>query len=271
MKSKVESSDEHIIKYNTAKFSQGLEWFTELFSINHNRELRVYELYMENRPANLLIPEPYELTPDYIKIEKLVEKENSKITFPDILPSIRDFIYLGKDQKRGIYDILSSPTQSVLRGVIRNASFLGIKIIFQIFKHITLLYLYKPQSRDMYLIHKDLKTNQNMIATEKGIYFIDFGSSFLTRHYFLTDVVELATDHLANKVNFDMLKALIHEIGYHKCNIQHLRSQIYLLLMRRTMHFGPADRSNIEIMENVKDFLKNLDSLVEEFHIEVNL
>ena len=36
------------------------------------------------------------------------------------------------------------------------------------------------------------------------------------------------------------------------------------------MHFGPADRSNTEIMENVKNFLKNLDSLVKEFHIEVN-
>ena len=35
MKAKVESSKDYIVKYNTARFSSGLEWFTEFFSINH--------------------------------------------------------------------------------------------------------------------------------------------------------------------------------------------------------------------------------------------
>jgi hypothetical protein len=37
----------YIVKYNAAKFSNGLECFTELLSINHNREVRVYDWYNE--------------------------------------------------------------------------------------------------------------------------------------------------------------------------------------------------------------------------------
>ena len=106
-----------------------------------------------------------------------------------------------------------------------------------------------------------------MISTECGVYFIDFGSSILTKHFFLADVVELATDHLANKVDFSLLKLMINELGANKYNIHYLRSQIYLLLLRRTMHFGPKDRSNIQIMSNVKTFLDNLDSLIDKFNV----
>ena len=45
MKDKVEISDSYITKFNTSQFSQGLEWATELLSINHNREIRVYSWY----------------------------------------------------------------------------------------------------------------------------------------------------------------------------------------------------------------------------------
>ena len=106
-----------------------------------------------------------------------------------------------------------------------------------------------------------------MISTRSGIYFIDFGSSILTKHYFLADIVELSTDHLANEVNFDLLKMLIEELGAENYNIEYLRSQIYLLLLRRTMHFGPVDRANIQIMTNLKVFLNNLDSLVDTFKL----
>ena len=117
----------------------------------------------------------------------------------------------------------------------------------------------------MYLIHKDLKTNQNMIKTDKGIYFIDFGSSILTKHYFLTDIVELATNHIANKVDFDLLRSFIQELGPDQFHIQYLQSQIYLLLLRRTLHFGPKDLNNMEIMNNVREFHNNLDALVNSF------
>ena len=40
-----------------------------------------------------------------------------------------------------------------------------------------------------------------MIITKKRAYFIDFGSSILTKHYFLTDIVELATDHSSYEVD----------------------------------------------------------------------
>jgi len=267
MKAKVESSSNYIIKYNTARFSSGLEWFTEFFSINHKRELRVYSWYSKRNCKNLLIPESYELTSTHIKIEKLIEIQNSEILIPDLVPSMNEFILLGVGQKRNVFDFLSSPTQSVLRGLIRNASFLGPQLIFQALKHLVLLYWNSPRVARTYLIHKDLKINQNMIATSNGVYFIDFGSSILTKHYFLIDIVELSTDHLANKVDFDLLRLLIKELGFENYTIEYLRSQIYLLLLRRTMHFGKVDRANEQIMINVKEFLNDLDSLVGNFKL----
>ena len=267
MKDKVESFSNYIVKYNTARFSSGLEWFTEFLSINHKRELRVYSWYKQKKHKNLLIPKLYELDSKHIKIEKLIEIEKSEILISKLIPSIKEFILLGAGQKRNFYDILSSPTQSVLRGLIRNARFLGIRLIFQVLKHLVHLYSNKPRIGGTYLIHKDLKTNQNMISTQNGIYFIDFGSSILTKHYFLTDIVELSTDHKANKVNFDLLELFIKELGVEKYNIEYLRSQIYLLLLRRCMHFGPIDRANEQIMADVKEFLDNLDSLVGNFKL----
>ena len=261
MKTKDEIYKGYIIKYNTARYSVGLEWITELLSINHNRELRVYRWYKQKHHKHLLIPHPYVLNSKYIKIEKLFATENIEISLPDIIANIKEFLLLGKQKSRNIFDIFSSPTQSILRGLFRNAWFLGIRTILTALKHIFLMYRHKPKIENMYLIHKDLKSNQNMINTRKGIYFIDFGSSILTKHYFLTDVIELATDHIANEVNFDLLRLLIQELGPDKFSIQFLRSQIYLLLLRRTLHFGPKDLNNLEVMNNVKEFLNNLDSL----------
>ena len=119
----------------------------------------------------------------------------------------------------------------------------------------------------MYLIHKDLKIDQNMIKTDKGVYFIDFGSSILTKHYFLADIVELATDHIANTVDFNLLRLLIQELGSDQFHIQYLRSQIYLLLLRRTLHFGPKSLDNSEIMNNVKEFHNSLEILVNNFEL----
>lgn len=267
MKDKVEVSSDYIIKYNTSKFSSGLEWFTELLSINHNRELRVYKWYKEKDHKNLLIPDVYEMNSKHMKIEKLIEVEKKTIHISDLIPSLKDFILLGDNERRNIFDILSSPTQSVLRGLIRNARFLGVKVIFQTIKHLLHLFIYKPRSGKTYLIHKDLKTNQNMMHTKNGIYFIDFGSSILTKHYFLADIVELSTDHLANEVNFDLLRLLIKELGSENYNIEYLRSQIFILLLRRTLHFGPVDRANKQIMDNLKVFLDNLNSLVDSFKV----
>jgi hypothetical protein len=271
MKAKVESSSNYIIKYNTARFSSGLEWFTEFFSINHKRELRVYSWYAGKSHKALLLPESYELTSKHIKIEKLIELEESEIRIPELIPSINEFILLGIGQKRNVFDFLSSPTQSVLRGLIRNARFLGVKLIFQALKNLFLLYSNKPRINDMFLIHKDLKKDQNMIATKNGVYFIDFGSSILTKNYFLTDIVELSTDHVANTVNFYLIQEFIEELGVGKYNIQHLRSQIYLLLLRRYLHFHPIDRANKLKMEKARYFLGNLDSLVCSFEIRQKL
>ena len=265
MKAKVEIFEDHIIKHNTARYSEGLEWITELLSINHNRELRVYRWYEQKPKQHLLIPHPFVLNEEYIKIEKLVSTENDEISVPDIIPNIKEFISLGTQETRNIFDIFSSPTQSIVLGLFKHARFLGIRTILTTLKHFLLMYRYKPRKGTMYLIHKDLKTNQNMIKTERGIYFIDFGSSILTKHYFLADIVELATNHIANTVDFDLLRSFIQELGSDRFHIQYLRSQIYLLLLRRTLHFGSEDLGNSEIMDNVEEFHNNLETLVNSF------
>ena len=264
MKAKVEILNDSIIKYNTAKFSTGLEWVTEFLSINHNREVRVYSWYKEESQENLLIPKAYEITPKHLKIEKLIEKEVD-IGVSELIPSIKEFIQLGQNKKINFYDFISSPVQSVLRGLITNARFLGVRVIFQALKHLFTLYTNKPKKSGTYLIHKDLKKDQNMMATNNGVYFIDFGSSILTKYFFLTDIVELATDHKTYTVDFDIIENLIKELGAVNYNSKFLKSQIYLLLLRRYLHFHPIDRANKIKMTNAKKFLINLDSLVSTF------
>lgn len=267
MKSKVEAFENYIIKHNTARYSAGLEWITELLSVNHNRELRAYRWYDQKPHKHLLIPQHYVLDKRYIKIEKLVGSESGVISVSDIIPNIKEFVLMGEQEFRNIFDLISSPTQSVVRGLIRNAKFLGIRTTLTALKHLFLLQRYSPKKGNMYLIHKDLKIDQNMIKTDKGVYFIDFGSSILTKHYFLADIVELATDHIANTVDFDLLRLLIQELGSDQFHIQYLRSQIYLLLLRRTLHFGPKSLDNSEIMNNVKEFHNSLESLVNNFEL----
>ena len=262
---KVEIYDSYVIKNNTASSSSGLEWFTEKLSINHKRELRVYRLYSQKRTQHLLLPKAYVACSKYLKLEKLRPIPDAEISVRSILPNIHEFILLGSNESRNISDIFSSPVQSILRGIINRALFLGPMTILTTLKHLLYLTLYRPTKRNTYLIHKDLKTNQNMLATLNGVYFLDFGSSILTHDFFLTDIVELSTDHLANTVDFELLRSFIHELGTDKFHIKYLRSQIYLLLMRRTLHFGPKDLNNPVIMSNVKQFHKRLDGLVKTF------
>ena len=84
----------------------------------------------------------------------------------------------------------------------------------------------------------------------------------------MADIVELSTDHEAKTVSLDLLKAFINELVMDKYNIQFLRSQIYLLLLRRYLHFHPIDRANKQYMEKARVFLGNLDSLVSGFEVK---
>lgn len=264
MKSKVESHKDYIIKHNTAKFSTGLEWITEFLSINHNREVRVYSWFSEKNHKNLLIPKAYELNSDNIKIEKLIE-EKTEIHIFKLIPKLKEFTQLGQNKKMNLYDLISSPAQSVLRGLLFNARYLGINVILQALRHLFILYTNKPLSGKTYLIHKDLKKDQNMMSTTNGVYFIDFGSSILTKYYFLTDIVELASDHKNFTVNFNLIESFIEELNINNYSTKFLKSQIYLLLFRRYQHFHPIDRANKIKMRDAKKFLINLDSLVSTF------
>jgi hypothetical protein len=262
LESKVELSDNFVFKYNTSQYSSGLEWVTELLSINHQRELRVYSWHVKKKCKYLLIPKIYEMSNTHLKLEKLTETNKPIPTVFNLIPNIIEFSLLGYGKKRKISDFISSPSQSVVRGILKNFKFLGFKIIQSTFLNLFKLYKFKPTYNKCYLIHKDLKINQNMINTSKGVYFIDFGSSIITKNYFLADIVELATDHYNFKVNFELIKEYIIKINAKDLSIDYLRSQLYLLLLRRYLHFSKVGWADTNNMIKVKKFLSNLDDLV---------
>ena len=265
MKNKVEEYKDYILKYNTSKFSSGLEWFTELLSINHRRELRVYDLYKKSVNQNLLIPKVFEINSKYIKIEKIIKCHDTKVNISNLIQNIKEFNELGFHAKISIFDYLSSPTFSIIRGIITNFNFLGIKIFIQTFKHLYLFYINKPKTYKTSLIHRDLKINQNMIPAKRGIYFIDFGSSILTKYYFLADIVELSTNHEVISVDFEIINKFIKQLEFSKFAIQYLRSQIFLLLLRRYLHLHPIDRADNLKKIKIKNFLNNLENIISKF------
>lgn len=268
MRSKVECTDKFVFKFNTSRYSKGLEWVTESLSINHKRELRVYSWYSNKNHRYLKLPKVYEMTNSHLKLEKLNEIHSKMPKVNLLIPSIIEFTQLGNGKKRVLTDFLSSPTQSVIRGVINHLKFLGLSVAINALLNLFKLYIYGSNQNKNYLIHKDLKIDQNMVNTAKGVYFIDFGSSIITKNYFLTDIVELSIDHKNFKVNFRLIEEYITKLKLESTNIEYLRSQVYLLLLRRFLHLPKlywVDRTKIA---KVKKFLTNLNSLVLELKIK---
>ena len=264
MKSKVEVSGNSVIKYNTSKFSEGFEWLTERLSVNHNRELRFYDWYGENEFKFLKVPKLLEKSREHISLERLFELPNASVDISSLKPALIEFMMVGRNKPFKLTDYISSPTQSIIRGLILNAKFLGVRVILNTLGHLFRLKLNRPNDLPVSLIHKDLKIDQNLIVTESGVYFIDFGSSVLTRDYFLTDIVELATDHVNLCVDFDIIREIVSSLEL-KCKKKYIQSQLYLLLLRRYMHFPKVDRENTAKMKNVKCFINDLNSLVKKY------
>ena len=264
MKSKVEIRSCSVIKHNTSKFSQGFEWFTERLSINHNRELRFYDWYGENEFKYLKVPKLLEKSGKHITLERLFELPNTIVDISKLKPALIEFMMVGRNKSFKLTDYFSSPTQSIIRGLILNARFLGVRAIVNTLSHLLRLKLNRPKNLPVSLIHKDLKTDQNLIVTASGVYFIDFGSSVLTRDYFLTDIVELSTDHVNLSIDFDVIKEIVSSLDF-KCNQKYIQSQLYLLLLRRYMHFPKVDRENKEKMKKIKLFIHDLNSIVEKY------
>lgn len=264
---KVVVEDDYVIKNNTTSGSSGLEWVSESLSINHARELRVYRLYSVSNPKVLLIPKLYEVSSSHIKIERLLETDTALPKIIDIVPKLIEFSDMGKDERRNFFDLISSPTQSLVRGLLFNFKFLGLRVVWQALMHLCHLYIYSPPGLHSSLIHKDLKVDQNMILTNNGLYFIDFGSTIITRHYFLTDIVELATDHQKGRFDFELVKRFIAAKGFEGLNEKYVQAQIFILLLRRYLHLPLVDRKNEQIMQRSKIFIGSLNKLVNDFKI----
>jgi hypothetical protein len=269
MEEKVEIHEDYILKYNTSKYTENLEKITEFFSINHNREIRVYKLYEKYDNASLLIPKAFELNKKYIKIEKIIESEKKDtIKTMDLVPALLEFLNLSKRKnKLEFSDYLSSPTLSVIRGSFFNLRFLGVVVFLRGFKYLFKLYKNRPKLRRVYLIHKDLKKNQNIVQAQNGIYFIDFGSSILTANYFLTDIIELSLDVNVPVLDFNPVIAVVKELGFDQSSLEYIRAQIYILLYRRFLHLHPTTKLDLSFMKRSKKFLINLEEIVNEIEI----
>lgn len=268
VKEKVEIHEDYVLKFNTSKYTHNLEKITEFFSINYNREIRVYKFYEKKDHTSLLIPKILEINKKYIKIEKIKESRKNTIKAIDLVPALLEFLNLGRmGKKLEFSDYLSSPTLSVIRGSFFNLRFLGAVVFFRGFKYLFKLYKNRPKLRKIYLIHKDLKRNQNMVQAQDGNYFIDFGSSILTTDYFLTDIIELSLDVNVPVLDLNPVMTVVKELGFDQSSLEYIRAQIYILLYRRFLHLHPTTRLDPSFMENSKKFLINLEGFVNQIKI----
>ena len=269
MKSKVEIHENHVIKYNTNKFSSGIEKIIDL-GISHKRELRIYNAYNPTLHKYIKIPKLYEANNTYIKIERLYESKspNSK-KLEELIPFIREFLLLGESVKKmRLSDFISSPAISVIRGSIYGFTNFGLVTMIKTYKSLFSLALAKDKHKNNFLIHKDLKWNQNMMNTNRGLYFYDFGTTIITKKFFLLDVVGLSLD-VGNK-NFDINPSinLLKTLGFDHTYKRLARSQIRVLIMRVFLHLHPNTKKNKEYMSNVKEIIKNLDLYLEGLNFE---
>jgi serine/threonine protein kinase len=262
MKNKVEIYDDKIIKYNTGRFSSGYEKVTESLGINFKREVRVYSLYNNSQQKSLMIPKLIEHNKKQLILEKITAKDS--LVFPfQLVDSINEFLTLPcKTSRITFFDILSSPSFSILRGylfAVYNFGFkLSTKMILIMFKFLILNKKYKRT----WLIHKDLK-NKNIINSANGYYIIDFGSSILTKNYFLFDIVDLALNIEEFYFDMSLVFNLLESLGYEKSYIPIANIQVKILLFKKFLHLPKFYRSNKDYMSKVKNFILNLDKVVE--------
>lgn len=257
IQNKIFIDNDCVFKFNTSRSSNGFEWITEFLSINHGRELRVYNLYNKKLTKFLRIPTLLESNNEFIKIQKIVSISNKPVDSSECQDELVEFCQLGNGEKMSLSDYLSSPTQSLIRGSLNCLRFYGFLPFILLYKNLFRLLISKSLN-DTYLSHKDLKRDQNIMRTEKGIYFFDFGSSILTKKYFLIDIVEMSSDFQSFNVDFESINTFIKKMNIKNCELSFLRSQIYLLLMRRCLHFHNLDKKNPVYMKKAKLFVIDL-------------
>ena len=242
-----------VIKYDVIE-STGLERLLDFFSIPFNRELRIYRQFMKGDYKHLLIPQLFEVGSDYIKMERIFPKP-IEIKLLDIISNIQEFLSLGISSKMRFSDYLSSPSLSIIRGTPFAVRYYGLKthliMILLLFKYT----IFSFSLTKNYAIHKDLKLDQNMMLSEKGVYFFDFGSSVITKKYFLNDITDLSVDY--SKFIYDpkptilLLKEMNYGIEYEKI----IKMQISLILYKRFLHLHKRDARNKDHMAKVKRFI----------------
>lgn len=261
-KDKVEIFEEFVIKNNIANSDNFFQRIAEIFGIQFNREIRVYNWYSSVKSNHLLLPKLLDVSENFLKIERLYDSSNI-IDRKMIFLSLREFMLLGGDKaKLLLFDHLSSPGVSVIRGTIFGVINYGFRQHLKILLYIFKLYLNQKPHSKIYLIHKDLHMNQNIINTERGVYFFDFGSAVLTKRYFLTDVILLSLSFPELKFNPEEILYLLQFLGYDLGYMSLAKMQIQIILYNRFLHLHIFDKKNKEYMKTIKKFVSEIESLI---------
>jgi len=267
MNNKVELHKDYVIKYNTSKFSTGVEKLTESLSVNHRREIRVYEAFDSKKNEHLKIPTLIEMNNKFIKIQRLYNNNLEVNTnIEEKIPYFVEFLNLGKSVKKmPFFDLISSPGFSFIRGSIYGIRNYGFSLILKCYIDAMHLTFIKKTYKKTFLIHKDLKWNQNTIQTDNGLYFFDFGSSVLTKRYFLTDIVGLSID--LDNLKFDIVPIvkLLKILGFDSHYFKYAKMQIRVLLMRNFIHLHPNTKKDNNYMLKVTEFIKKIDNFLVPF------
>lgn len=262
---KVEIHKDYVIKKNISNSTDFFQKITEFFNIQFKRELRVYNYYPFSKSNHLLIPKLLEVGDNYIKIERLYESSNYIETI-SIIPNLKEFLLLGKKiQKFHLTDFFASPAFNVIRGSLFGVFNYGFRQHTKILIYIVKMSFDRKNHDKLYLIHKDLHLNDtggNIVNTEKGVYFYDFGSSILTKRYFLTDVIQLSIDF--PKLEFDIIPVfqLLKSLGYDQDYLRAAKIQIKIILYKRFLHLSKIYKENYEYMSKAKIFIAEIDNLI---------
>lgn len=268
-KNKVEIYKDFVIKNNIANSKNVFQRFAETFSIQFKRELRVYNMYSVFESNYLLIPDLLEVGYNYFKMERLYQSSYNIDPY-SIVPNLREFMLLAGDKARfSLFDFLSSPALGVIRGSLFGVLNYGVRQHVKILICILKLSLNRKFHKKIYLIHKDLHINKNIMNTEKGVYFYDFGQAIFTKRYFLTDVIQLSINFPELEFNPIPIIKLLQSLGYDKGYINFASMQIKIILYKRSLHFHIDHKRNIEFMKKVKMFVSEIDNFtnsIKELH-----
>jgi serine/threonine protein kinase len=148
-----------------------------------------------------------------------------------------------------VSSLINHPLISILRGLLKALLNLKNDSIVTSIKNIINYLKESRKFKTKYLIHRDLGEKNNLFVFDGKIYFFDFESCILTTSFFLVDIVSVSI--FREKINsmesyeildWDMIKMYLNNSDlYRVYDINSLKLQVWLILLRRALHLKQKD------------------------------